>query len=78
MWKTNGRVNSGECRKGLVFIRSLSFSSKLQPKRKTPVFTGGFDLLDLCIMEPDNLHPLKGKRLGCMIKLIETDMDGTY
>ena len=28
-------------------------------------------------MEPDNLHPLKGKRLDCMIKLIATDMDGT-
>ncbi len=28
------------------------------------------------MMEPDNLHPLKGK-VGCMIKLITTDMDGT-
>ena len=28
-------------------------------------------------METDNLHPLKGKRLDCMIKLIATDMDGT-
>ena len=28
-------------------------------------------------MGTDSLHPMKGKRLDCMIKLIATDMDGT-
>ena len=29
------------------------------------------------IMGTDSVHPMKGKRLDCMIKLIATDMDGT-
>ncbi len=77
--ETDGRVNSGKCGEGLLYIhKDPSHSSNLQPKRKPPVFVGGLTCLIWWYNGIQIIYTLfERKRLDCMIKLIATDMDGT-